>query len=158
MDLNEKLGSPLVYVNCDESSRQTKSVVTNSKQTLKIVRRWNDVQRRSRLKATNMKISNEITTSDYIDENSGHCPDDISLPYSNDSNSNSGIKDEDVGMPRAKINLIPPITLVSMDKCSSRNMVKKSDANFDRLTRDIQIAVNEAHLLPMTTIKTAKTT
>jgi hypothetical protein len=157
-DLNEKLGSPLVYVNSDGNSRQIKSAITNSKQTLKIVRRWNDVQRRSRLKATNMKALNDTITSDYVDENSGLGPDDISPPFSNDSHSNSGLKYEDNAINRAKISLVQPPTLISIDKCSSRNIVKKSDANFDRLTRDIQIAVSEAHLLPITTVPTNKTT
>ncbi|UJR15301.1 hypothetical protein I4U23_002254 [Adineta vaga] len=152
-DLNEKLGSPLVYVNGDGNARQTKSVVTNSKQTSKIVRRWNDVRRRSRLKAIHTKLSNETVTSDYMDENSGGFgQDDISLPYSNDSNSNSGIRDDDIGISRTKINLIQPTTLGTIDTCITRNHIRKSDVNFDRLTRDIQNAVNEAHSLPNNTI------
>jgi hypothetical protein len=155
-ELNEKLGSPFVYVNNDGNSRQMKSVITNSKQTLKIVRRWNDVQRRSRLKAMNRKILNEtIPSSDYIDENSNICPDDTSSPpHSNDSHCNIVIKDEDNGMIRSKINLIQSTTIIPIEKYSTRNIVKKVDANFDRLIHDIQFAVNEAHLVPITTTKT----
>jgi len=144
--LNEKLGSPLVYINSSENSRQIKSVITNSKQTSKIVRRWNDVQRRSRLKAINMKILNDTITSDYADETSNLCPNDTSSPHSIDSPYNSTIKDEDSAIIRPKINLIQSTTVIPIDKYSSRNIVKKLDANFDRLTRDIQFAVSEAHL------------
>ncbi|CAF0842573.1 unnamed protein product [Adineta ricciae] len=144
-DLNEKLDSPLVYVNGDSSARQTKSVVTNSKQTSKIVRRWNDVRRRSRLKALYMKLSNEIATSDHMDDNSGLGPDDISLPYSNDSNSNSGIKDDDIAINRTKLSQIQTLPVGLTEKSATRNLNKKSDANFDRLTQDIQNAVNGAH-------------
>jgi hypothetical protein len=150
-ELNEKLGSPLVYVNSDENSRQIKSVITNSKQTLKIVRRWNDVQRRSRLKATNMKILNDTITSDYADENSNLYPNDTSPPHSIHSLYNNTIKDEDSAIIRPKINLIQSTTVIPIDKCSSRNIIKKLDANFDRLTRDIQFAVSEAHLSSITT-------
>jgi hypothetical protein len=108
-----------------------KSVITNSKQTLQIVRRWNDVQRRSRL-----RLSNKTIISDYTDENSNLCLDDTS-PLHDDDHS--------------KINLVQSTTLISLDTYSSRNMLQKVDANFDRLTRDIQFAVNEAHLLPTMT-------
>jgi hypothetical protein len=108
-----------------------KSVITNSKQTLQIVRRWNDVQRRSRL-----RLSNKTIISDYTDENSNLCLDDTSPSHDDD---------------HSKINLVQSTTLISLDTYSSRNMLQKVDANFDRLTRDIQFAVNEAHLLPTMT-------
>jgi hypothetical protein len=126
-ELNEKLGSPLVYVTSDGQCRQMKSVITNSKQTLQIVRRWNDVQRRSRL-----RLSSKIMTSDYTDENSNLCLDDP-LPIRDDDNS--------------KINVVQSTTVIPLETYSPKNMLHKVDANFDRLTRDIQFAVNEAHLL-----------
>jgi hypothetical protein len=112
-----------------------KSVITNSKQTLQIARRWNDVQRRSRL-----RLSNKIITSDYTDENSNLCLDDT-----------SPLHDDDNTINHSKINFIQPTTLITLDTYSSRNMLQKVDANFDRLTRDIQFAVNEAHVLPTMT-------
>ena len=144
-----------MYVNGDSGVRQTKSVVTNSKQTSKIVRRWNDVRRRSRLKAMYMKLSNETATSDHMDDNSGLGPDDVSLPCSNDSNSNSGIKDDDITINRTKLSQIQTLPVGLTEKVATRNLSKKSDANFDRLTQDIQNAVNDAHstsigTLPMT--------
>ena len=125
--MNEKLGSPLIYVNSDETSHQIKSMVTSSKQTSSIVRRWNDVQRRSRLKATDMKTLDETTTSNCADENSSSCPDDASSSH-NESTA-----------------------LLPIDICSSSNIDKKANTNFDRLTRDIQFAISEADILPMTT-------
>jgi hypothetical protein len=144
--LNEKLGSPIIYINGEHNSHQIKSVITNSNQTLKIVRRWNDVQRRNRLRTNNMKLLNE-TTSDCADENSVFCPDDTSPPRSNDSNSNHDIKEEDSTIIRSKITLTQPTNLLPIYKSSSKNIVKKNEVNFDRLTRDIQYAVSEANTL-----------
>jgi hypothetical protein len=90
------------------------------------------------MKAAMLKICNETITSDYADENSNHC---------HDNTSDNERKDEDNPLHRSKINLI------SLDKYSLGNVGKKVDANFDRLTRDIQFAVSEAHLLPTTKIK-----
>ncbi|CAF3704844.1 unnamed protein product [Rotaria sordida] len=151
-DLNEELDSPLVYVNSDENSHQIKSVITNSKQTLRILRRWNDVQRRSRLKAMNMKIANETTLSDCTDENSLFCSDYISLSHSNDSYSNNEIKDEDNLIIHSNTSLIQSTNTISIDKSALKNIVKKADINFDRLTRDIQCALNETHVCPITTM------
>ncbi len=123
-------------------------MITNSNQTLKIVRRWNDVQRRNRLRTNNMKLLNE-TTSDCADENSVFCPDDTSPPRSNDndSNSNHDLKEEDATIIRSKITLVQPTNLLPIYKSSTRNLVKKNEVNFDRLTRDIQYAVSEANTL-----------
>lgn len=149
--MNENLDSPLVYVNGDGSNaRPSKSVVTNSKQTLKIVRRWNDVQRRSRLKSNTLKSVHE-TTSDCADENSVFCPDDTSPPRSNDSQHNLDNKDDDSAMIiRSKVTLVQPVGLLPIYKSSTRNLVRKNDVNFDRLTRDIQYAVSEANNLSST--------
>jgi hypothetical protein len=96
------------------------------------------------MKAAMLKICNETITSDYADENSNHCHDNTSTPHSNDDNER---KHEDNPLHHSKINLI------SLDKYSLGNVGKKVDANFDQLTRDIQFAVSEAHLLPTTKIK-----
>ncbi|CAF3842441.1 unnamed protein product [Adineta steineri] len=152
VDLNEKLGSPIIYVNGDGNSHQIKSVITNSNQTLKIVRRWNDVQRRNRLRTNNLKLLNE-TTSDCADENSVFCPDDSSPPRSNDSNSNHDIKEEeeeDSTIIRSKITLAQPANLLPIYKSSTKNIVRKNEVTFDRLTRDIQYAVSEANTLSTT--------
>ena len=150
MDLNEKLGSPIIYINGEANSHQVKSVITNSNQTLKIVRRWNDVQRRNKVRTNNYKLLNE-TTSDCADENSVFCPDDTSPPRSNDSHSMNEIKDEDsTTIIRSKITLVQPTNLVPMYKSTTKNIVKKSEVNFDRLTRDIQYAVSEANTIPKT--------
>ncbi|UJR31201.1 hypothetical protein I4U23_018705 [Adineta vaga] len=146
VDLNDKLGSPIIYINGDGNSQQMKSVITNSNQTLKIVRRWNDVQRRNRLRTNNMKLLND-TTSDCADENSVFCPDDASPPRSNDSNSNYDIKDDDSTIIRSKITLAQPANLLPIYKSSTKNIVRKNEVNFDRLTRDIQCAVSEANTL-----------
>jgi hypothetical protein len=147
-DLNEHLDSPLVYVNGEGNStmRSMKSVVTNPKQTLKIVRRWNDVQRRSRLKIHHQKVLHE-TTSDCADENSVFCPEDASPPRSNDSQHNPENKDDESSIIRSKVTLVQPMNILPMCKNSSRNLVRKNDVNFDRLTRDIQFAVSEASSL-----------
>jgi hypothetical protein len=137
-ELNEKLGSPLVYVNCAENSRQIKSAITNSKQTLKIVRRWNDVQRRSRLKTA---------TLDCTDEQSILSHEDSSPLRSNDSNSE--MKDDDSNLIHSKLTADQTASLAPIDWYSSRNIGKKSDAIFNQLTRDIQVAVSEAHVLPV---------
>ncbi|CAF3002583.1 unnamed protein product [Rotaria sp. Silwood2] len=155
-ELNEKIGSPIVYVNSDENSHHIKSFITSSKQTSRILRRWNDVQRRSRFKAMNMKTTNEITLLDCTDENSLFCPDDISLSHSNDSCSNSAIKDENNLIIHSNTSLPQSTNSISIDKSSSKNIVKLAHVNFDHLTRDIQCAVNEAQLCPITT--TAKAT
>ncbi|CAF0891692.1 unnamed protein product [Adineta ricciae] len=146
VNLNEKLGSPIIYVNGDGTSHQIRSVITNSNQTLKIVRRWNDVQRRNRLRTNNTKLLND-TTSDCADENSVFCPDDGSPPRSNDSNSNCDLRDEDSTIIRSKITLTQPASLVPVYKNSTKNVVRKNEVNFDRLTRDIQYAVSEANTL-----------
>jgi hypothetical protein len=134
-----------MYVN----SHSIKSVITNSNQTLKIVRRWNDVQRRNRLRTSNTNLINE-TTSDCADENSVFCPDDTSPPRSNDSYSNNEIKHEDSLIIRSKITLAQPANLLPIYKSTTKNIVRKNDMNFDRLTRDIQYAVNEANSLSTT--------
>jgi len=133
----------MIYVNGDGKSHQIKS---NSNETLKIVRRWNDGQRRNRLRTNNMKLINE-TTSDCADENSVFCPDDTSPPRSNDSNSNYDVKEEDCTVIRSKISLAQPANLLPMYKSSTKNIVRKNEVNFDRLTRDIQYAVSEANTL-----------
>ncbi|CAF1383480.1 unnamed protein product [Rotaria sp. Silwood1] len=143
MDLSEKLESPLVYINSDENSQQPKSFITNTKQTLRILRRWNDVKRRSRLKAMNMKINNETTLSNCTDENS--------LSYPDDSYSNSGIKDDNSLSIHSNINLVQSTNSLSIETSSSKNIVKNVHVNFDRLTRDIQCAINEAQVCPITT-------
>lgn len=119
-------------------------MITNSNQTLKIVRRWNDVQRRNRLRTSNLKLLND-TTSDCADENSVFCPDDASPPRSNDSNSNHDVKDDESTIIRSKVTLAQPANLTPVYKSSSRNIVRKNEVNFDRLTRDIQYAVSEAN-------------
>lgn len=129
IELNEKLGSPLVYVDSDGPVRQMKSVVTNSKQTSKIVRRWNDVQRRSRLKANLMK--NSLATDDLTDENSNFPIDDLSTINSN----HFEIKIDEEQLNKFTNSILP-----------SKNLVKKLDANFDRLTRDIQGAITHANV------------
>ena len=118
----------------------------NSKQTLKIVRRWNDVQRRNRLKTSNAKGSNGTTGSDCADENLLFYPDDISLSY-----SNGRIGNDDNPDFSSKTSLIQSTYSIPIDQCSSRNINKKADAYFDRLTRDIQFAVSEAYISSMTT-------
>ncbi|CAF4999078.1 unnamed protein product, partial [Rotaria sp. Silwood1] len=143
MDLSEKLESPLVYINSDENSQQPKSFITNTKQTLRILRRWNDVKRRSRLKAMNMKINNETTLLNCTDENS--------LSYPDDNYSNSGIKDDNSLSIHSNINLVQSTNSLSIETSSLKNIVKNVHVNFDRLTRDIQCAVNEAQVCPITT-------
>ena len=123
-----------------------KSVITNSNQTLKIVRRWNDVQRRNRLRTNHLKSLHE-TTSDCADENSVFCPDDTSPPRSNDSNSNYDTRDEDSTIIRSKITLTQPTNFLPICRNSTKNSVKKNEVNFDQLTRDIQFAVSEANNL-----------
>jgi len=93
-----------------------------------------------------MKLLNE-TTSDCADENAVFCPDDGSPPRSNDSNNNNDIKDEDSTIIRSKITLVQPNNLLAIYKSSTKNIVKKNEVNFDRLTRDIQYAVSEANTL-----------
>ena len=128
------------------NARQIRSVVTNSKQTLKIVRRWNDVQRRSRLKVNTIKSNNEAT-SDCADENAVFCPDDSSPPRSNENPISQDNRDEDSTIIRSKITLVQPVNLLPLYKSSTKNFVQKADVNFDRLTRDIQYAVSEANTL-----------
>ena len=146
-NLNEKLGSPIIYINGEHNSQQMKSVITNSNQTLKIVRRWNDVQRRNKLRTTNSNRLSQETTSDCADENSVFCPDDASPPRSNESLINQDLKDDDSTIIRSKITLVQPTNLISVYKSSTKNLVKKTESNFDRLTRDIQYAVSEANTL-----------
>jgi hypothetical protein len=96
-----------------------------------------------------MKLLNE-TTSDCADENSVFCPDDASPPRSNDSDSNTNtndVKDEDSTIIRSKITLVQPTNLLPMYKSTTKNIVRKNEVNFDRLTRDIQYAVSEANTL-----------
>ena len=144
--MNEKFGSPIIYINGENNSHQIKSVITNSNQTLKIVRRWNDVQRRNRLRTNHIKSLHD-TTSDCADENSVFCPDDASPPRSNDSNSNYDTKDDDSTIIRSKITLNQPTNLLPICRSSSKHIVKKNEVNFDQLTRDIQFAVSEASTL-----------
>jgi hypothetical protein len=103
-----------------------------------------------------MKILNKTITSDYVDENSNVYLDDTSSPHSNHSHSINEIKDEDSTIIRTKISLVQPTTVIPINQYSSRNNVKKVNTSFDRLTRDIQFAVNEAYLLPTTTKITTK--
>ena len=153
LDINDNLDSPLNYVNGDASTmRPIKSLANNSKQTLKIVRRWNDVQRRSRLKISNATTPSTMrnrqeTTSDCADENSVFCPDDSSPPRSNESQTNADLKDDEATIIRSKITLIQPGTLLPIQKSSTRNVLRKNEVTFDRLTRDIQYAVSEANTI-----------
>ncbi|CAF4873599.1 unnamed protein product [Rotaria socialis] len=151
IDINEQLGSPLVYVNSDGNSDQIESFVTNSKQTSQIARRWNYVQRRSRLKVMNMKLLNETIGPECVDENELFCPDDMSLSNANDSLSNSEIRDEDNLMMHSNINSVESINVESIEKSSSKTILKKADASFDRLTRDIQCALTETNTFPSVT-------
>lgn len=128
------------------NSHQIRPIVTNTNQTLKIVRRWNDVQRRNKFRISNMHAMND-TTSDCADENSVFCPDDSSPPRSNESHSNSDTKDDDSTIIRSKITLVQPANLLPIYKSSTKNIVSKNEVNFDRLTRDIQYAVSEANTL-----------
>ncbi|CAF2080357.1 unnamed protein product [Rotaria magnacalcarata] len=155
IDINEQLGSPLVYVNSDGNSHQIESFVTNSKQTSQIARRWNDVQRRSRLKVMNMKLLNEPIGPECVDENELFCPDDISLLNTNDSLSNSEIIHEETLMVHSNINSVESINVASIEKSSSKTILKKADASFDRLTRDIQCALAETNTFPSVTIAKA---
>lgn len=116
--MNEKLGSPLVYVTSENPSDPIKSVVTNAKQTLQIARRWNDLQRRSRLKA--------INAIPYTDEN-------FDLDHEQTPSTQT---------------LHHPTPVISVDVYTSRNILHQVETTFDRLTRDIQFAVNEVHSVP----------
>ncbi|CAF3188709.1 unnamed protein product [Rotaria sp. Silwood2] len=149
-DLNEKYNSSLIYSNGYINSHEIKPMITNSNQTLKIVRRWNDVQRRNKLRVNNNLRSINETTSDCADENSVFCPDDASPPRSNESHTNNDNKEEDYTIIRSKITLVQPANLLPMYKSSTKNIVTKNEVNFDRLTRDIQYAVSEANTLSTT--------
>lgn len=142
-EISEELESPLVFINNDDDAHTTKSFVTNTKQTLLIARGWNRIQRRSQLKALNMKTSNEKLTTDVIEENSSLYSDDLSLP---------SINDEVICETS-----IPSSSLTSNENSSSKTILKKTDAHFDRLTRDIQCALNETHTFTNLT-STAKST
>ena len=86
------------------NSFQIKPIVANSNQTLKIVRRWNDVQRRNKFRISNIHTMNE-TTSDCADENSVFCPDDTSPPRSNESRTSSDMKDDESTIIRSKMDI-----------------------------------------------------
>ncbi|CAF1411650.1 unnamed protein product [Rotaria sp. Silwood1] len=146
-DLNEKHNSTIIYSNGYVNSHEIKPMITNSNQTLKIVRRWNDVQRRNKLRISNNIRSINETTSDCADENSVFCPDDSSPPRSNESHTNNDSKEEDYTIIRSKITLVQPANLLPIYKSSTKNSITKNEVNFDRLTRDIQYAVSEANTL-----------
>ncbi|CAF3321130.1 unnamed protein product [Rotaria socialis] len=145
-DINGKPTATIIYSNGHLNPHQMRPIIANSNQTLKIVRRWNDVQRRNKFRISNMQTMNE-TTSDCADENSVFCPDDASPPRSNESRTNSDMKDDDSTIIRSKITLVQPANLLPMYKSSTKNIVSKNEVNFDRLTRDIQYAVSEANTL-----------
>ena len=136
----------MIYTNGDMNSYQIKPIMSHSNQALKIVRRWNDVQRRNKLRRSNEKSLNE-TISDCADENSVFCPDETSPLRSNDSQSNSDMKDDDCTIIRSKTTLAQPSNLLPIHKNSANKMLTKNEVNFDRLTRDIQYAVSEANSL-----------
>ena len=116
----------MVFINGDMNSYRIKPINANSNQTLKIVRRWNDVQRRNKLRVENMKSTNE-TTSDCADENSVFCPDDTSPPRSNDSLSNNDIRDEESTIIRSKVILTQPTTLLPNYRSSVNKTMSKID-------------------------------
>ncbi|CAF3708614.1 unnamed protein product [Rotaria sp. Silwood1] len=91
----------------------------------------------------NMKINNETTLLNCTDENS--------LSYPDDNYSNSGIKDDNSLSIHSNINLVQSTNSLSIETSSLKNIVKNVHVNFDRLTRDIQCAVNEAQVCPITT-------
>ena len=138
--MNETLGSPLVYVTSQNQSGPIKSAITNSKQTLQIARRWNDVQRRSRLKAINTQLAYPPLISHYTDENVHLDPDNTPS-----IDSHHEIRGQDEMLSYCRINVHETTPLTPVDIFASRNVLQKVDATFDRLTRDIQFAVNEAH-------------
>lgn len=94
--------------------------------TSQIARRWNDVQRRSRLKVINTQSAHPPLISPYTDENVHLDPDNS--PCIESHHKSQG-----------------PTPLTSVDIFASRNILQKIDTTFDRLTRDIQFAVDEAH-------------
>ena len=80
----------------------------------------------------NMKILNDSITSNYTNKNSNICSDNNTLSsHSNDSHSNYAIKDDNNKIIHININLIPSANIMTIDKCSSKNIGKKLDANFD---------------------------
>ncbi|CAF0813692.1 unnamed protein product [Didymodactylos carnosus] len=142
--LNEKLGSPLVYVNMIGGSSELQSVITNSKQTSQIVRRWRDVQRRSSMLKSKMP-----TTSDCADDGDSLLDSPISVcggdqirspinsSYDDDNNSTETI----IRSKTSKGKRVPTST-TTISKHLPQYYSNKSDTNFEKLTHDIQQALS----------------
>ena len=93
------------------------------------------------LKAINMQTLTQTTTADCTDENSQFLSSDDQFHHHIPMiimNSNYEPKDDDY---------IHHHFLSPIDECVTKKYyVKKLDANFDRLTCDIQFALNEAKI------------
>lgn len=101
---------------------------------MQITRRWNDLQRRSRMKAINTQVLNPTQCTD---ENSN-----MDLDHTPSIHTHHQIQDK-------TIHLHESTPLISVDIYATRNILHRAEATFDRLTRDIQFAVNEAHSIPV---------
>ena len=95
--------------------------MTDSKQNLNIIRRWNDIQRRNRLR------TEQIKTINCTDENISYCTDGLtSQSYLNENNYKNKFN--------VQSNLTNPlrtnsINFISTNKCSSTKLLHKKMAH-----------------------------